>query len=131
MREDLIAYLKTLNFGTVAVSDELPWTKDGDPLYLKNFKRIYVDRPVITQEAAINTLAGDSIVNQTTAISAYLTVDAKNQPSNLATIISAMIGARGEIQTSNQHSRTCNAVQQYQGDSLVVSFEYNFIELLT
>lgn len=130
MREELIAYLKTLNFGTIAVSDELPWSKDGDPLYLKNFKRIYVDRPLITQDAAINTLAGASIVNQTTTLTAYLTVDAKNQPSNLATIISSMTQARGEIQSANQHSRTCQVSQSYQGDALVTEFEYNFIELI-
>jgi len=131
MRELLVAYLKTLSLGTIGVSDELPWTKDGDPLYIKNYKKIYVDRPLITQDALINTLAGSSIVNQTTAVTAYLTVDAKNQPSNLAQVISDLTAARGEIQTANQHSRTCSVTQEYQGDALVATFEYSFIELLT
>ena len=131
MRDELITYLKTLNFGTISVSDELPYTKDAEPLYLKNYKKIYVDRPLLSQDAVINTLAGSSIVNQTTAVTAYLTVDAKNQPSNLAQVISELTAARGEIQTANQHSRTCSVTQDYQGDALVTTFEYNFIELLT
>lgn len=131
MRELLIAHLKTLSLGTVNVSEELPWSKDGSPLYLKNYKRIYVDRPVIAQDSIINTLAGASIVNQTTTITAYLVVDAKNQPTNMSSIISSLVSARGEIQTANQHSRTCGVSQDYEGDALVTIFEYNFIELIS
>ena len=131
MRELLIAYLKTLNLGTINISEELPWAKDGDPLYLKNYKRIYIDRPQLNQDSVINTLGGDSIVNMTTTLTAYLTVDAKNQPSNLSSVIADMLGARNAVQSENQHSRTCNISQEYQGDALITTFEYNFIELLT
>lgn len=131
MREELIAYFKTLSLGTISVTEELPWTKDGEALYLKNYKRIYVDRPTLSQEGVINTLGGASLVNQITTVSAYLVVDAKNQPSNLSAVITSLVGARGEITKAKRLSRTCNLNQTYEGDALVLEFEYSFIELLT
>lgn len=131
MRDELITHLKTLNLGTVKVSEELPFNKDGEPLYLKNFKSIYVDRPTLNQEGVINTLDGSSLVNQETIVAAYLTVDAKNQPSNMDAIVSAMRTAKGNVTTDNHINRTVSVSQQYSGDALVTVFEYRFTELLT
>lgn len=38
MRDELITYLKTQSLGTVAVSTEVPYGKDGEPLYLKKLQ---------------------------------------------------------------------------------------------
>lgn len=131
MRDELIAHLKTLSLGTVKVSEELPYSKDGDPLYLKNFKSIYIDRPTLNQEGVINTLDGASLVNQETIVTAYLTVDAKNQPSNLSDVIAYMRSAKAAVTTTSRINRTVSIAQEYQGDALVTVFEYRFIELLT
>ena len=131
MRDELITHLKTLNLGTVKVSEELPFNKDGEPLYLKNFKSIYVDRPTLNQEGVINTLDGASLVNQETIVTAYLTVDAKNQPSNMDTIVSALRTAKGNVTTDARINRTVSVTQSYEGDALVTEFEYRFVELLT
>lgn len=131
IRDDLITYLNTQSLGTINVSNELPWTKDGVPLYLNNFKYIYVDRPTLEQEGAINTLDGDCIVNQTTTMTAYLVVDAKNQPTNFSTVLSTMQTARNQVNVSAKTSRTCSVSQEYEGDALITEFEYRFIETLT
>ena len=43
MRTEIIDYLGTLNLGTYKVASELPFDDNGQPLYIKNVKRIYVD----------------------------------------------------------------------------------------
>lgn len=131
MRDELITYLKTLSLGTISISEELPWSKDGLPLYYNNFKRIYVDKPQLTQEPAFNTFDGGNYVNQTTSITAYLVVDAKNQPSNLAAIVSLMQGAKNEVTTDRLIGRTCSVNQTFENDALLTEFAYNFTELLT
>jgi hypothetical protein len=131
MRDELITYLKTLDFGTISVSEELPYTKDAAPLYLSNYKKIYVDRPLLSQEAAINTFDGGSLVNQTTTITAYLVLDAKTTVSNYDSIISLMQAARNGISDDRRISRTCTISQSYEVDALVTEFTFSFIELLT
>jgi hypothetical protein len=131
MRDELITYLKTLDFGTISVSDELPYTKDAAPLYLSNYKKIYVDRPLLSQEPVLNTFGGNGYVNQTTSIIAYLVLDAKTTVSNYNSIISQMQAAKNAISNDGRISRTCSISQSYEGDALVTEFTFSFIELLT
>jgi hypothetical protein len=131
MRDELITYLKTLDFGTISVSDELPYTKDAAPLYLSNYKKIYVDRPLLSQESVLNTFGGNGFVNQTTTITAYLVLDAKTTVSNYNSIISQMQAAKNAISNDGRISRTCSISQSYEVDALVTEFTFSFIELLT
>jgi len=131
MRDELITYLKTLDFGTVSVSDELPYTKDAAPLYLSNYKKIYVDRPLLSQEPVLNTFGGSGYVNQTTTITAYLVLDAKTLVSNYNSIISQMQAAKNAISNDGRISRTCSISQSYEVDALVTEFTFSFIELLS
>jgi hypothetical protein len=120
MREEIIAYLKTqtATLKPVAVSDELPWSKDGEPLYLKNFKRIYVAKESTAQEPLINTLQGASIVNETTSVTAYLTVDAKNPLSNYDEIVNLMKSLKSQISPQEKLDRTVAVTSSIDGDSL-------------
>ena len=131
MRADLIAYLKTQSLGTVSVTEETPWTKDGEPLYLKNFKRIYIDREQIAQEPLFNTLDGSSLVNQTTTLIAYLVIDAKNPLVNYETIVSSMKAARNSVSPSSKLDRTVAVAKSYEGDALVTEFTFEFRQLIT
>jgi hypothetical protein len=86
---------------------------------------------VLSQEAAINTFDGGSLVNQTTTITAYLVLDAKTTVSNYNSIISQMQAARSGVSDDRRVSRTCTVSQSYEVDALVTEFTFSFIELLT
>jgi hypothetical protein len=130
MRELLIAYLKTQSLGTVAVSDELPWTKDGDPLYLKNFKRIYLAKEQTAQEPLFNTLQGASVVNETQTMSAYLVVDAKNPLTNYDDIVDIMRSARNQVEPEAKLDRTVSVSTTVEGDALVSEFTFEFRQVI-
>jgi hypothetical protein len=131
MRADLIAYLKTQSLGTVSVATELPYGKDGEPLYLKNFKKIYIDREQTTQEPLFNTLNGGSVVAQTTSVTAYLTVDAKTPLVNYDTIVAHMTAARNLVAIDGNLDRTVAVAKSYDGDAMLTEFTFEFKEVLT
>jgi hypothetical protein len=133
MRDELLAYLKTQNFGTVKVASELPFgTKAGtEPLYLKNFKYIYVDQDQTTQEPLFNTMDGGSIVTQLTKVTAYLTLDAKTPLVNYDTIVSTITAARNLISINGKIDRTVAVAKNYEGDAIVTEFTFEFKEIIT
>jgi hypothetical protein len=128
MRTSLINYLKTqaATLKTVTVSEELPWTKDGEPLYLKNFKKIYVDRENTAQEPLFNTLQGASIVNETTTVTAYLVVDAKNPLSNYDDIVNLMRAARNQVEPQAKLDRIVSVTKTLEGDAQLAEFTFEF-----
>lgn len=131
MRDELITYLKTQNLGTVAVSAELPYGKDGEPLYLKNFKRIYIDREQTVQDPLFNTLNGGSVVAETTTVTAYLTVDAKAPLVNYDSIVSLVRAARNLVAIDGNLDRTVSIAKSYEGDAMLTEFTFEFKEILT
>jgi hypothetical protein len=132
MRDLLITYLKTqgTTLKTVGVSEELPWSKDGEPLYLKNFKKIYVDREQTAQEPLINTLQGASIVNETTTVSAYLVVDAKTPLVNYELIVDLMRDARNQVAPEEKLDRTVSVTKTLEGDAQVTQFTFEFRKVI-
>ena len=131
MRDDLIAYLKTQTLKSVSVAEELPWAKDGTSLYLKNFKKIYIDNEQTAQEPLLNTLDGSSIVNETTTVVAYLTVDAKNPLLNYNDIVSIMQDARNQVNPDEKLDRVVSVDKTYQGDALLTEFTFEFRRVIT
>ena len=131
MREEILALLKAVKFGTITVTEELPWAKDGQELYMKNFRRIYVDQPTTAQEPLINTLGGASIVTETTALMIYLAVDAKNPPANLNLVVDSIRQIRSQVEIQGRVDRTCSVNQRFEADALVTEFELSFKKLLT
>lgn len=134
MRDELIAYLKTSavvsTIKPVVVSDELPWTKDGSPLYIKNFKRIYVDREQTAQESVFNTLNGGGVVNETTTVVAYLTVDAKNPLANYDDIVDLMRSARNQVTPQERLDRVVTINKSFEGDAQITEFTFEFRKIL-
>lgn len=103
MRAELLSYLTTAtSTSTIRTVSELPWNTSGEPLYLKNMKKFYLDEEQIEQSVLIPVLPGfnDVMQNQTT-VTGYFAVDAKNQPSGLSTAITTILGAKEKTGISN------------------------------
>jgi hypothetical protein len=64
MRSTLLAALTTsLSTNTaITVSAELPWSQNGEPLYLKNKKKLYLDFPRIEESVLIDTLGDCQVI---------------------------------------------------------------------
>jgi hypothetical protein len=131
MRDELVTYIRSQNLGSVGVSSEFPFSKDGDPLYLKNFKKIYIDHEQTSQDPLFNTMDGGSVVSETTSIAVYLTVDAKNPIVNYDSIVTQMQNAKNMVALNSQLDRTVSVAKSYQGDAVVTEFTFEFREIKT
>jgi hypothetical protein len=126
-RSDLITQITT-NIAAhtdFTISQELPFDSGGIPLYDKNLKTIYVDEQEIAVEELYSTL-DQGVVNQTTTtINAYLSVDAKNQLTDIDTVVANLLIARNVV------TGTVDSTSDYETDIaedvITYTFEYNFI----
>ena len=83
MRAELLTYLTTATSATtIRTVSELPWNNAGQPLYLKNMKKFYLDQEQIEQSVLIPCLPGQNdIMQNTITVRGYFAVDAKHLPS--------------------------------------------------
>lgn len=117
------------NHAGFTLSSELPFEKDGSPLYTSNAKRVYVDREQITREPLYEFVSGDDIDQDITDVTAYVVTDAKNEPSNLSAFISDMRGVKnsppaGVFRTQVEHTTTI------ENDLVTHQFVYTFIKIV-
>jgi hypothetical protein len=130
MRSLILDYLAQNKVTGYSVTQELPWDSSGAPLYLKNFKKIYVDQDQVVQEPLIDTLNGGGITNQDTTVAVYVTTDAKNAPSNLATLVSTIQNARLDPAVTGVTQRATQVSTEFVGDAQVTTFEISFRQLI-
>lgn len=130
MRSDILDYLAANKVTGYSVTQELPWDSSGAPLYLKNFKKIYVDQDQVVQEPLIDTLNGSGIINQDTTVAVYVTTDAKNAPSNLGTLVSMIQNARLDPAVTGVTQRATQVSTEFVGDAQVTTFEISFRQLI-
>ena len=130
MRTQVIDYLDANKVSGYTVTQELPWDSSGTPLYLKNFKRIYVDRDQVVQEPIIDVLNGTGVINEITTVRVYVTTDAKTAPSNLDTLVSTIKNARMTSDITGVTQRATQVSSEFQGDALVTEFEISFRKLI-
>jgi hypothetical protein len=130
MRTEILDYFKANKVNGYTLTQELPWDASGDPLYLKNFKYIYVDSDQIAQEPLIDVLNGAGIVNQITTVSTFITTDAKNQPSNYATMVSTFMNARLDTDIAGVTQRATQVSTEFIGDAQVTQFDFSFRQLI-
>lgn len=133
MRQAIIDAISALPLQTFAVSSELPWDAAGTPLYQKNIKVFYVDEPNSTESTLINTLCGGSgsIAERETTISVYVTVDAKQKPTNYDSLVDAIQELRDITTITGVRSRECDVLTTFEADTLLTEFEFRFTELIT
>jgi hypothetical protein len=130
MRSQVIDYLDQNKVTGYTVTQELPWDSSGAPLYLKNFKRIYVDRDQVVQEPLIDTLDGNGVINETTTVRVYVTTDAKTVPSNLDTLVSVIKAARLTSEISGVTQRLAQVETDFVGDAVVTQFDLSWRQLI-
>lgn len=125
MRAQLLSYLTTAT-STLAVKtvSELPWNTAGEPLYLKNMKKFYLDETEITQTVLIPTLPGSNdVMTNLVTVRGFFAVDAKNQPSGLSTAITTILSAKNSIGIAN-FGLESDYTTDIQDDVIIYTVEY-------
>lgn len=62
------------------VSTEFPWNAQGEPLYTKNKRVVYVSQDQTDTTPLLRVLGGD-VMQQRSLVQVYFAVDAKNVPA--------------------------------------------------
>jgi hypothetical protein len=127
IRDSLITELtQTLASTSVKVSSELPWFSGNQVLNQKNMRSVYVDHEQIENNTLIDTLDNSDVFEKIITVDTYLTVDAKNLPSDIDTVIQIIRQAR---QVIDAPVRECDMVTTIEDDRLTYEFTYRFIEV--
>jgi hypothetical protein len=127
MRAQLLSAITTAvsTLTQFAVSTELPWEQNGTPLYLKNMKKIYVDRERQEETVLIPVLTGQEVFQDDLIAEVFLAVDAKNPPSQLDSAITKILSCKsstGIVSFGNESDYTVDK----QEDVLIYTFEFRF-----
>lgn len=125
MRAEILSYLTTAtSTATVKTVAELPWNTAGEPLYLKNMKKFYLDQEQIEQSVMFAVLPGsDDVMQNVTTVRGYFAVDAKNQPSGLSNALTTLLSAKSKTGISN-HGVESDYSTEIQDDVLIYTVEY-------
>jgi len=105
------------------VSSELPWSQNGQPLYRKNMKKVYVDRDTLEQTTLFPVLSGSEVFDNAYSCRAFLTVDAKNPPSQLDTAITRILSAKSSTGVINFDEES-DYTQELDEDTITYTFEF-------
>ena len=128
MRSELLAQIISNLAGTsISVSQELPWNSGGQVLYMKNKKHFYLDEEQKEVTPFIKTLDKQYVNTDTVTITGYLTVDAKNQPSDISSVVANILSAESVITSSTENTATYNI--EITGDDITYTFEFEFITI--
>lgn len=109
----------------VSVSAELPYSSAGEALYLKNMKYVYIDEDNISKTVMFPTLDKSDVSETTTTVTAYLAVDAKNDLSDIDTVVASILSSRDAV--TGQTVNECEMETDIEDDILTYTFNFNFI----
>lgn len=129
MRTEIYNYIKALSLGTFKLSDERPFDASGVALYLKNMKSIYVDQQQTTHDTVVATLDGLTINAETTSVRVYFSTDAKQLPSNYASLVSSIKLARNTSTIRGVNRREVDVATSFDEDKMITEFEFRFTKL--
>lgn len=129
MREEVIDFIQTLDIGGYNISNELPWSESGTPLYIKNLKKIYVDVDQTTSEPLITTFSGLTVTNHVTIVRIFFANDAKQVPGNYSDVVAELSTAKNAESDMAYHRRECVVSTNIEADRLVTILELRFIKL--
>ena len=124
MRAELLTYLSTATTSTtIKTSVELPWNTAGEPLYLKNMKKFYLDEDTVVQTTMFPTLDGSDVIQNDYIVKGYFAVDAKNTPTGLSSSISTILAAKNKTGLRN-HGCESDYKTEIVDDVIIYTIEY-------
>jgi hypothetical protein len=129
MRKQLLDYIKKQKLGGFRVDDVLPRNEAGDPLYLKNPRRIYVDETQTSVNPLINLLNGQGISSEVTRITVFFSNDAKVLSANYNELVEQIESARNIAPEMGFNSRESTVRTSYENDMLVTEVELAYTKL--
>jgi hypothetical protein len=126
VRSDLITQITTNLSGhsDINISQELPFDSGGNPLYEKNPNVVYVDEQDIVVEQLYRTLDQGNVNQTTTTVNAYLSTDAKNQFTDINTVVSNLLIARNVV--TNVTDSNSDYETDIEDDTITYTFAYTF-----
>lgn len=131
IRDTLLANVTTQLSGTTCgVSSELPWDSGQLPLYEKNMKKFYLAEENQNISTLLNTLQGTNnceVYQTESTLTGYLSVDAKNQPADIASVVSSVLNSR--LSVGNSFVRECEVSTEINNDKHLYTFEYRFVKI--
>ena len=126
MRDTLLtAITANLTSSSVSVSSELPWIQGDTPLYSINMKKFYLDEEQISKTVLIETLDDNKIYETETIMEGFLEVDAKNQLSDIDTVISGILNSKSAI--ADTTIAESSYTTETENDRITYTFEFRFI----
>lgn len=129
MRTEVIEYIKTLALGNFNVSEELPREESGAALYLKNPRRIYVDRSQFEETPLIKTLGTLAIYNYVETVSVYFTVDAKLLPNNYSSLVDSLLAAKNLNPEGGFNDRQASVSTEFVNDLMLTRVDLTYSKL--
>jgi len=130
MRQELVDYIGTQNLGAFILSQELPYSSSGVPLYIKNVKRIYVDRTQFSNEPLIVTLDGTQVDSEIASVRVYFASDAKQLPPNYDTVVTSLRAGKDTATITGVTRRDCVISTTFEEDLLVTELEFRFTTII-
>jgi hypothetical protein len=132
MRSELLSAITsaTSTLTQFAVATELPWSQNGQPLYLKNMKKIYVDQSRIEEKTLVPTLNGGEVFQDDYITEVYVAMDSKNTPTQLDSLVTKILGARNSTNVVNFGFESDYTVDK-QEDVLIYTFEFRVNTITT
>jgi hypothetical protein len=126
MRTELLAYLTANLTGTIKPSQELPFEESGNPLYVRNMRRVYLDEPVKEQTELVSTLDETDINQNITTVRGYLSMDAKNRNADLDAALTTLATAKNVTTITNAFRKEFDYTTTIDADRITYEFEYRF-----
>ena len=128
IRDDLITQITTnlSSYTNFKVSSELPFDSGGNSLYLKNKRTVYVDDLSEEQIQLYRTIDQGTVYQTETIVQAFLTVDAKNQPTDIEDVIQAILDAKSVV--TDTQSNEAIVASDIEDDYVTYTFEYTILK---
>ena len=125
IRDDLITQITTNLIGhdKFGISTELPFSTSDTPLYMKNMRTVFVDELQEDVTELYPVLDGNDVMTTETTCVAYLAVDAKNQPTDIQTVVANLLVARNGVTAG---IRASDVTTELENDVILYNIEYNF-----
>jgi hypothetical protein len=128
IRDTLLANLSVaLSTNTVTTSSELPFTQAGVAMYDKNMKKLYLDYDQTEVTEMISTLDNNDVPQREITVNGYFSVDAKNLPSDIDTVVSRVLNSR--LSVSNCFNRECSLTTDFTEDRITYNFAFRFLTI--